>query len=71
MTYQVVYKELPYTIEAFTVSNLDDNYTIFLNARLSYNMQMEAFKHEMMHIFNGDFDNVRDISKMEFDIYGR
>jgi hypothetical protein len=25
----------------------------------------------MMHIFNGDFDNVRDISKMEFDIYGR
>jgi hypothetical protein len=25
----------------------------------------------MMHIFNGDLDNIRDISEMEFDIYGR
>lgn len=38
------------------VSNDDGSYTIFINSRLSYEMQQEVYKHEINHILNGDFD---------------
>lgn len=38
------------------VKNKDDSYTIFLNARLSYERQLAAYWHAINHIKNGDFD---------------
>ncbi len=38
------------------VKNKDDSYTIFLNARLSYERQLSAYQHAINHIKNGDFD---------------
>lgn len=38
------------------VKNKDDSYTIFLNARLSYERQLSAYWHAINHIKNGDFD---------------
>lgn len=36
--------------------NEDDTYTIFLNSRLSHERQLEAYKHALKHIVNGDFE---------------
>ena len=36
--------------------NEDDTYTVFLNARLSREMQLKAYMHALTHIQNGDFD---------------
>ena len=38
------------------VKNKDDSYTIFLNARLSYERQLAAYWHAINHIKNGNFD---------------
>lgn len=38
------------------VKNKDDSYTIFLNARLSREKQLEAYCHAMRHIKDGDFE---------------
>lgn len=38
------------------VKNKDDSYTIFLNARLSYERQLSAYWYAINHIKNGDFE---------------
>lgn len=35
--------------------NEDGSYTILINARLSYEMQLESYEHAMKHIKNEDF----------------
>ena len=50
------------------VKNKDDSYTIFLNARLSHEKQMEAYLHAMRHIENGDFDKT-DADSIELDAH--
>lgn len=53
--------------EAIT-KNEDDSYTIFINARLSHEKQLEAYWHAMKHIQNGDFEKT-DADKIEFDAH--
>lgn len=36
--------------------NRDGTYTILLNARLTYESNMQSYKHAVAHIVNGDFD---------------
>lgn len=48
--------DLPTTIAAYVVSNSDLSYTIILNARLTFERRMEAYKHELRHIENGDYE---------------
>lgn len=45
------------------VPNEDGSYTIFLNARLSYEEQLKAYQHAIDHIKNQDFQksNVQEI----------
>ena len=50
--------------EAVT-KNEDNSYTIFLNARLSYEKQLEAYAHAIRHIKNGDVDK-EDVDRIEF-----
>ena len=52
---RVTLAELPPMIHAFTAVR-DDFYTIVLNAKLSYEMQVEAYWHEIGHIQRGDYD---------------
>mgnify|MGYP004611507093 CR=1 FL=1 len=46
-------------------ANSDGSYTIFLNARLSHERQLEAYAHALSHIQNEDFnkDNANAIEK--------
>lgn len=53
--------------EAVT-KNEDDSYTIFLNARLSYEKQLEAYAHAIRHIKNGDFDK-EDVGAIEMEAH--
>jgi len=69
MTYQIIYKDMPCTIEAFTTCNLDDNYTIFLNPKLNYERQWKAFIHEIQHILNQDFYKTETVEEIENQYY--
>lgn len=37
-------------------ANSDGSYTIFLNARLSHERQLEAYTHALRHIQGNDFE---------------
>ena len=64
----VQFVQLPPGIHGASTVNEDNGYTIFIDPRDSYEMQMETYHHEMKHIRNGDFDNIaekhaRDVEK--------
>lgn len=46
-------------------SNEDGTYTIFINARLSYEAQLQAYEHALKHIQNEDFQKT-DIQEIEY-----
>ena len=43
------------SIPATVTINEDGSFSIFLNARLSYEQRMQAYLHEMRHIQKNDF----------------
>ena len=43
------------SIPATVTINEDGSFSIFLNARLSYEQRMQAYLHEMRHIQKDDF----------------
>lgn len=47
---------MPTTIKAYTILK-DDFYTIVINAKISFDMQKEAYNHEMHHIERNDFES--------------
>lgn len=49
--------------------NEDDTFTIFINAKLSHEMQLEAYVHALQHIHKGDF-NKEDVNQIEYDAHG-
>lgn len=55
---RTIYCDLPNTVGGFTVATADDYFTIVLNQNLSYYQNLETYRHELMHIENGDFDKV-------------
>lgn len=44
--------------------NSDGSYSIFINARLSYEAQLKAYEHALSHIKNNDFENT-DVQQIE------
>lgn len=44
--------------------NSDGSYSIFINARLSYESQLKAYEHALTHINNNDFENT-DVQQIE------
>ena len=44
--------------------NTDGDYTIFINSRLSRNLQLEAYDHAMKHIRENDFEKA-DVQMIE------
>ena len=53
------------SIPATVTINDDGSFSIFLNARLSYEQRMRAYQHEMRHIRNEDFTNRKTIEEIE------
>lgn len=47
--------------------NTDGSYSIFINARLSYEMQQQVYLHELRHINKDDFSKF-DVAMIESDI---
>ena len=55
---KTILQDMPPTVKGLTVKTCDDNgdnYTIILNAALSYDLQRAAYMHELQHIKNNDF----------------
>lgn len=50
------------------VQNADSSYTIFLNARHSYETQLESYYHAISHIENNDFEK-SDVQQIEHDAH--
>ncbi len=58
--YRVVYKNLPYGIKGLTLhSTADDFFTIILNSRMSYDMNLKTFQHELIHVSNS-YDEINE-----------
>ena len=48
---------LPTTIRGYTVRDNNGDYNIFINARISREAMLEAYRHELKHINRADFQN--------------
>ena len=59
----VVLLDFPAPGNEMVFENEDDSFTIMINARLSYDEQLKAYRHAMRHIENDDFqkENVQTI----------
>lgn len=61
--YQVILMDNMSVNEVVT-RNEDDSCTIFINARLSHESQLQAYHHAMKHITEDDFCK-KDVQKIE------
>ena len=57
--------DLPYGVDGMTVKDSNDDYNVYLNARLSESKRVIAFRHEVEHIRNGDFYSEGSVREKE------
>lgn len=57
--------DLPVSVHGFTIMTDFDEYDIYINTRLSIDMQIQTYDHEIEHINNRDFDMMYDIDELE------
>ena len=55
-------------VHAFVRQTPTDDYVIIINSRLSDQAQREAFRHEMWHIQNHDFEKT-DVDEIEYEAH--
>lgn len=53
------------TVGGMVTPNDDGTYSIYINANLNRERQLEAYEHEVRHIVNGDFYNGKSIREIE------
>lgn len=53
------------SIPAVVTINDDGSFSIFLNARLTYERRLEAYLHEIRHIQNQDFYSEMSVDELE------
>ena len=58
--------DMPTAIKGISSLDEDGNFNIYINARLSQDMQTEAYQHEMAHLKRGDHYRTADIRDKEF-----
>lgn len=56
---------LPSKIKGTVIPDEEGNYNVYINKNLNYETQLEVFKHELIHIQNGDFWNEGSIRVVE------
>ncbi|MDO4325145.1 MAG: hypothetical protein Q4E24_03765 [bacterium] len=61
----VHFLNMPTKVKEQVVFNEDGSFTIFINARLTYEQQMQAYQHALLHIMEHDFEkeSADDIEK--------
>ena len=57
--------DMPVAFKAFTIKDADDNYNIYVNARLDADTRANAYRHEIEHIRLGHFYQERPVADME------
>ncbi len=57
--------DLPYWVRGQTVLDQSGNYNIYINARLSAEEQQKAYRHELSHIKDQDFNPMKPIESVE------
>lgn len=67
----VIYVDMPPSIKAYTVNNPDCTYTIVLNSRLSMEQHMSSYRHELLHIMNGDYEKKCSVDIIEINARNR
>lgn len=60
--------DLKSSVPEMVVSNPDGTYSIFLNARYSFERQQESFEHACKHIRNNDFEKT-DVQTIETEAH--
>jgi len=64
--YNVIYENLPVSINGFTMHDAEDDFfTVVLNSKMSYMTNLETFKHELQHITNEDFVRFKNVGQIE------
>ncbi|MDD2218248.1 MAG: hypothetical protein PHW03_07695 [Eubacteriales bacterium] len=58
---------LPHGVRGYTILNSDGSYSIMINARMSAEMQMETYRHEIAHIDSKDFDLCSEVDSLEYE----
>lgn len=58
--------DLPSGVGGFTMRDAEGDYTIFLNARQSYDGNKKTVAHEMEHITSGDFYSTDEADYIEW-----
>ena len=56
----IVYVRMPKGIHGASVKNSDDSFTVLLDPNDPPDVQQASYRHELIHIENGDFDNIQD-----------
>lgn len=59
------YMDLPCKFHGFVRRDAEGDYNIYINSKLSFDMQQKTIEHEVSHIENGDFDSESDIREVE------
>ena len=64
----VMYADLPGTVKGMLVRKLDEEecYTIVINSKLNAEQRLEAYRHELQHLMENDFDKA-DVSVDEIE----
>ena len=60
----VVLAKMPGRIRAYVVLK-DDHYTVVINEALCQVARMRAYRHEVNHIMNGDFEKTTSVDLIE------
>ena len=64
------YCDMPCSIRAYTYINSDGSYTIVINSKLSTEMRLTAYQHEMHHIKSRDYDKKCSVGIIEINAHG-
>lgn len=59
---------LPLSVRAFTLTDEQGDYNVYLNCALSFEQQKKSLQHERRHIENGDFNKELPVSVIESGI---
>lgn len=58
------YINLPASIGGFVLKDANDDCTVLINPKFSYEMQRVVARHELDHA-NNDFDDIGDVGEIE------
>lgn len=57
--------ELPCKVKALTSLDSEGDYNILINNKMNFEMQREAYLHELAHVLHKDFDIINNTESLE------